>query len=221
MHARVVYVYCTCSIVYISLSFPHHYGVIELQLEPSSILIPTQIVDFTVEFLLSIFSMQQFVHEPLLSPFIPPYSITSRSSQARVASAMAVFRRIMVDDARQDIGIWDTMKSCTFSSGNIYSVQCVRKPFLSPSSILIPAPSAATSCCHGLIMQNHGPWCKEEEKGSLVKNQSEFMHLWPWMGILTTGGAKRDENYTLACYYVRERSIHISIFIWFCFIDHM
>ena len=81
-------------------------------------------------------------------------------------------------------------------------------------------PCEGYCCCHGLIMQNHGPWCKEEEKGSLVKNQSEFMHLWPWMEILTTGGAKRDENYTLPCYYVRERSIHKSILIWFWFIDH-
>ena len=81
-------------------------------------------------------------------------------------------------------------------------------------------PCEGYCCCHGLIMQNHGPWCKEEEKGSLVKNQSEFMHLWPWMEILTTRGAKRDENYTLPCYYVRERSIHKSIFIWFWFIDH-
>ena len=153
---------------------------------------------------------------------------------------MAHFCRIMVHDARQDIVIWDTVKSCIFSSGNIYSVQCVREPFLSPSSILIPAPVGqavegcrsqgggrfcqiskpistggqimpTTSllapitppdfqtflrpcecycCCHGLIMQNHGPWCKEEEKGSLVKNQSEFMHLWPWMEILTTGGLR-------------------------------
>ena len=180
----------------------------------------------------------------------------------------------MVHDARQNILIWDAVKSCIFSIENIYSVQCVREPFLSPSSILIPAPvgqavegwwsqgqggifwqisnpistggqimpttslllascpisspgnpantdsirqakeieptletNKQTSllaplppldfqtflwpcegycCCHGLIMQNHGPWCKEEEKGSLVKNQSEFMHLWPWMEILTT-----------------------------------
>ena len=53
---------------------------------------------------------------------------------------MAHFCRIMVHDARQNIVIWDTVKKCIFSSGNIYSVQCVREPFLSPSSILIPAP---------------------------------------------------------------------------------
>ena len=56
------------------------------------------------------------------------------------AAAMALFRTIVVHNARQDIVIWVTVKSCIFSSGNIYSVQCVNEPFLSPSSILISVP---------------------------------------------------------------------------------
>ena len=192
--------------------------------------------------------MQQFVYEPLLSTVIHSYSSTRRSSKG------CCCHDIIFAES------WFMMQAghCNFEhSEKLYFwqwkyLQCVREPFLSPSSILIPAPVGQAvegcrrqgggdfgrlvtlwqpgsrlcsphpylppspppdfhtflrpcdcegyCCCHGLIMQNHGPWCKEEEKGSLVKNQSEFMHLWPWMEILTTEGAKRDENYTLPCY---------------------
>ena len=78
--------------------------------------------------------------------------------------------------------------------------------------LLLPWPYYAESWS---MMQGRG-------KGVFSKKSVRIHAFMTMNGNPDYWGAKRDENYTLPCYYVRERSIHKSIiFIWFCFIDHM